>query len=78
MAVLDTAIHENTEPGGETWIAGSSPAMTIASGAVISNVAIRFPLPDSRGMSPAMTVEDDGPGHSTGTTVTVPMAEWAR
>jgi len=29
MAVLDTAIHENTEPGGETWIAGSSPAMTI-------------------------------------------------
>jgi len=29
MAVLDTAIHENTAPGGETWIAGSSPAMTI-------------------------------------------------
>jgi len=28
MAVLDTAIHENTEPGGEAWIAGSSPAMT--------------------------------------------------
>jgi len=28
MAVLDTAIHENTTPGRETWIAGSSPAMT--------------------------------------------------
>ncbi len=33
MAVLDTAIYENTEPGGEAWIAVSSPAMTIVSGA---------------------------------------------
>jgi len=29
MAVLDTAIHENTALGREAWIAGSSPAMTI-------------------------------------------------